>query len=463
MGNIRRRRRRRKQRHFFFPTFIFLAALIGIGIWLALGPGRPIGWVEENGITYYRGPDRHYLTGWQDIDGQRYYFGETGARQSGWQLIGGKTYHLGENGAMDIGWIEDGGKHYYLCSDGSTITGWLTLEEDRYYFLADGSAHTGWLELGQTKYYMLPDGRMATGWQQIGSRHYYFSTGGVPATGWLELDGKRYCFREDHSAVQGWYDFEGQSYYFGADCAMAVGLTETDLGLYFFTPDGGYCTGWMTLDEKEYYFQVDGSAATGEHEIKGKTYYFSPHGVNIVLVNPWNTVPEGYSPDLVAVNDLHVVDRSCLASLEQMLADCRAAGNSPAICSSYRTKKDQEYLFARKVAFYTDQGYELEEAEKLAGTEVAVPDTSEHQLGLAVDIVDTNNWHLDETQASMPAQLWLMEHCWEYGFILRYPIGTSETTGIIYEPWHYRYVGVDIALEIRDLGITLEEYLGAAE
>ena len=78
-----------------------------------------------------------------------------------------------------------------------------------------------------------------------------------------------------------------------------------------------------------------------------------------------------------------------------------------------------------------------------------------------MDIVDTDYWHLDEQQATMPAQIWLMEHSWEYGFILRYPVNASAIPGIIYEPWHYRYVGQDIAREIHELGITLEEYLGA--
>jgi len=79
-----------------------------------------------------------------------------------------------------------------------------------------------------------------------------------------------------------------------------------------------------------------------------------------------------------------------------------------------------------------------------------------------VDIIDVDYPYLDDYQATMPAQKWLMEHCHAYGFILRYPIGSTETTGIIYEPWHYRYVGVEIAQEIMNLGITLEEYLGAA-
>ena len=88
-----------------------------------------------------------------------------------------------------------------------------------------------------------------------------------------------------------------------------------------------------------------------------------------------------------------------------------------------------------------------------------MPGTSEHQLGLAVDIVDVNYPYLDDHQATMPAQKWLMEHCWEYGFVLRYPDDKTDVTGIIYEPWHYRYVGKELAAELYELGLTVEEYM----
>ena len=90
---------------------------------------------------------------------------------------------------------------------------------------------------------------------------------------------------------------------------------------------------------------------------------------------------------------------------------------------------------------------------------VARPGTSEHQTGLAVDIVDTSYQILDEGQENTPVQQWLMAHCAEYGFILRYPTDKSEITGVGYEPWHYRYVGVEAAREIMANGLCLEEYL----
>ena len=184
---------------------------------------------------------------------------------------------------------------------------------------------------------------------------------------------------------------------------------------------------------------------------------------NLVLVNPWNPLPEDFSVDIEPLDNTRGVDKRCYPQLQKMMDDCRAAGYSPYICSSYRTQAMQQENFNRQVDIFKGQGYDEEEAQELAAREVAVPGTSEHQLGLAVDIIDTDNWNLDESQESMPTQQWLMANSWRYGFILRYPTGTTDITGIIYEPWHYRYVGCQVAKEIYQRGITLEEYLGRAE
>ena len=105
------------------------------------------------------------------------------------------------------------------------------------------------------------------------------------------------------------------------------------------------------------------------------------------------------------------------------------------------------------------QGYSKKDAKAKAATSVARPGTSEHQLGLAVDIVDKSHQTLDAAQEDTPVQQWLLENSWKYGFILRYPNQKSNLTGIIYEPWHYRYVGQAAAQEIHERGICLEEYL----
>ena len=95
----------------------------------------------------------------------------------------------------------------------------------------------------------------------------------------------------------------------------------------------------------------------------------------------------------------------------------------------------------------------------MAGHQVAVPGTSEHQLGLAVDIVDVNYQLLDTNQENTAVQKWLLENSWRYGFILRYPTDQTDVTGIVYEPWHYRYVGKEYAQDIYKKGLCLEQYL----
>lgn len=179
----------------------------------------------------------------------------------------------------------------------------------------------------------------------------------------------------------------------------------------------------------------------------------------LLLVNPWTPLPEGYGLTLTKLNNGHAVDERCCDDLEEMLRACRDAGLTPVICASYRTQEDQQELFDNKVRRLMSGGCDEETAIEEAGKVVAVPGTSEHQLGLALDIVDINNQLLDESQEKTEVQKWLMAHCWEYGWILRYPNEKSEITGIIYEPWHYRYVGREYAIAIRDSGLCLEEFL----
>lgn len=179
----------------------------------------------------------------------------------------------------------------------------------------------------------------------------------------------------------------------------------------------------------------------------------------LTLVNPWNALPEGYTMELKELSNGHAVDERCYPDLQDMMDACRREGLSPVICSSYRSMEKQTELFQNKVARLMARGLSRENGETEAAKSVARPGTSEHQLGLAVDIVDVGNQSLDSSQADTAVQKWLMEHCWEYGFILRYPEDKSGITGIIYEPWHYRYVGKDAAAAIYESGMCLEEYL----
>lgn len=177
------------------------------------------------------------------------------------------------------------------------------------------------------------------------------------------------------------------------------------------------------------------------------------------LVNREHPVENIAIPEMRAIRRGMQVDSRCYDDLVQMMSDCKAAGYAPLICSAYRDLDYQTKLFGYKVKSLQAEGMTEDEAYAVAQTVVAIPGTSEHHLGLAVDIVDQSYQELNEFQEQTEVQQWLLEHCWEYGFILRYPNGKSDITGIIYEPWHYRYVGKEVADEIRSSGLCLEEYL----
>ena len=180
----------------------------------------------------------------------------------------------------------------------------------------------------------------------------------------------------------------------------------------------------------------------------------------LLLVNPWTPLPEDFVPgELVPVQNDQAVDARAYPDLQDMLGDMSQAGLSPLICSSYRSQERQQELYDNKVQRVMAEGVSLEAAQAEAARWVARPGTSEHQTGLAVDIVSLSNQMLDETQESTPEFQWLAENAWKYGFILRYPSDKSEKTGIAYEPWHFRFVGKEAAAEMHDLGLCLEECL----
>lgn len=179
----------------------------------------------------------------------------------------------------------------------------------------------------------------------------------------------------------------------------------------------------------------------------------------LMLVNQSHPMEDGYVPELANIDDAHQVDARVLESLQNMLKAASDEGYSLYVCSAYRSVDRQKELFNESMIDYVNQGMTYYEAAIETAKSIAWPGESEHATGLAMDIVSSDYAGLDEKQGETDDQKWLMEHCYEYGFILRYPKDKSEDTGIIYEPWHYRYVGVEAALAIRDQGVTLEEYL----
>lgn len=175
----------------------------------------------------------------------------------------------------------------------------------------------------------------------------------------------------------------------------------------------------------------------------------------LILVNRWNPIPEDYTVTLTKLKNGHAVDSRIYPDLQKMFDDARAEGIYPFITSSYRTDADQQKLMDEKIVEYQRDGYSADEAKSLAEAWVAPVGTSEHEMGMAVDISTENR----EVQDANIIWSWLSQNSYRYGFILRYPESKSDITGVIYEPWHYRYVGKEAAKEIYEQGVCLEEYL----
>ena len=429
------------------------------------------GWSEENGTicyldangdavtglqviqnnTYYFDPDTGAMaTGWVDLPEGRSCFGRDGVRLTGWVDAQGSRCYIGPDGYTLSGWckLEDG---LFFLQDGMICTGWQQIDGQRYHFDANGAMSTGWLMTAEGRYFLTGEGLCYSGWLTDATGTYYLDAQGLVTYGWQEVDGKRYYLDENGLLQSGWLELEGLRYYTAPDGSAVTGWQELEGLLLYLNEDSSLHTGWLEWEGQTYYLLEDGTKAIGKQTIGEETYYFTSTGANILLVNPWSHLPEDHEVELAELEDGHKVAKACHDALVQMLADCRAAGHDPLLHSSYRTHDHQQQLF--------DDAVRQEGSEAEAVKLVAAPGTSEHQLGLAVDIIDSSYRKLDRKQGTTETQKWLMENCWKYGFILRYPDDATDITGIDYKPWHYRYVGLELARELKEKGLCLEEYL----
>lgn len=175
----------------------------------------------------------------------------------------------------------------------------------------------------------------------------------------------------------------------------------------------------------------------------------------LILVNRDHLVPDNYQMQFTELSNGKKVDSRIYPELQQMFDDARAAGLALFVREGYRTNEEQQQILDERIQEYMNQGFSRKEAEKAAEEYVALPGTSEHQLGLSVDInADTQKCSSDAVYE------WLNENAWKYGFIKRYPSDKTDITGISNEPWHYRYVGKDAAKAMKEQNLCLEEYLG---
>jgi D-alanyl-D-alanine carboxypeptidase len=186
------------------------------------------------------------------------------------------------------------------------------------------------------------------------------------------------------------------------------------------------------------------------------------YGWALRLINAWNPLSAGYVPELALIGthngENREFDARAAGYVSQILLAARNDGVNLRLTSAYRSIVRQEENFIGWYNRLINQGYSPERAFELTAMEIAVPGTSEHNAGLAIDFnytIDTE--HLFDQTAEF---LWLNTHAYKYGFILRYPEGKAHITGINYEPWHWRFVGVENAARIYKSGLTLEEFIG---
>lgn len=210
-----------------------------------------------------------------------------------------------------------------------------------------------------------------------------------------------------------------------------------------------------------------------------KTTDIFKHGRNMMLLNKewelpedfkWNLVywANGNPVDAMSLNNaesdsVKAVDREAYQPLKNMFRDAEAAGVPLQLVSAYRSIDLQDRLFTRSVNAYMKSGLSKEAAIKKANTERTFTGTSEHNTGYGFDILEKGSFTLTEGFENTAQFRWLSEHAEEYGFILRYPKNKTAETGIMYEPWHYRFVGVENAKKINASGLCLEEYIDYIE
>lgn len=184
---------------------------------------------------------------------------------------------------------------------------------------------------------------------------------------------------------------------------------------------------------------------------------------NLILVNPWQALPEGFTPNITEVDNQQRIDTRIVDAWYAWKDAALSAGHRLFFASGYRNVELQRTNFNNTYQSYIDQGYSEEEALSMTKDYLTEPGHSEHHTGLALDIVD-EEWivagrGLETAYETQSSQQWLVDTMADYGFVLRYPLGKEDITGIQYEPWHFRYVGPENATFMVNNHLVLEEYI----
>ena len=431
-------------------------------------------WLEIDDERYYFNAEGYAVTGWLSYEDEWFYMDSSGIMQTGWYQVKNTWYYSDENGVMQTGWINDNGTWYYCSSSGARWTGWLDLNGKWYYLNENGTMQTGWHKVRNTWYYFNENGVMQTGWVKSYDKWYYCSSSGAMQTGWLKLNGKWYYLNENGTMQTGWYKAGNTWYYSDENGRLQTGWIYDEGDWYYSDENGEMQTGWIRVNWYWYYMSGSGKMLTGYQTINGVKYhlnetsghwdepegdpkFYKPDSI-LILANKKHKLPDGYVPDDLAIPDVLRIGSNiymqydAAVALEEMFEGAADAGITLVMGSGYRSESTQRAIYNNYVA---------RDGQAAADRYSARPGHSEHQTGLAVDISDaTGANYLYQSFENTKEGKWLFANAYKYGFILRYPSGKEDITGYMYEPWHYRYVGITEAGRIYRSGLTFEEYYG---
>lgn len=291
-------------------------------------------------------------------------------------------------------------------------------------------------------------------------------------SGFYTEDGKTYYYDASlRDVLKGEQTINGGKYYFDPSTGvMYKGFRNVSSGTIYYDDSGRQVFGWANIWGYTYYFDPSsGAMYIGKKNIGGKNYFFEDNGRMVdfsdtssylVVANKKHKLPSGYEPSDLSVPNVPMnyagtsLRYTAARALERMFAAARNAGVTLILGSGYRSESYQRTLYNGYVARY---------GTATADTISSRPGYSDHQTGLAADISDHNGaTYLTQSMENTVEGIWLRNHAHEYGFIMRYPKGKDSVTGYSYEPWHFRYVGVDYATKIYNVGVwyTFEEYFG---
>ena len=206
-----------------------------------------------------------------------------------------------------------------------------------------------------------------------------------------------------------------------------------------------------------FFVHLDVSASEGRQSQGASRSIEAEADWRLVLVNDEHPM-DPFTPELAQLRGGQAVDARCYPDLQRMFDDMRAAGLHPKVNSSYRSRQEQQQVLDDAIEANRNEGLSRSEAKERALGVVAEPGTSEHETGLAIDVTS----EAQSSEGNDAVWEWMVRHSWEYGWILRYPSGKEQITGIDNEPWHFRYVGQDAARKMHESGQCLEEFLGQA-